>query len=257
MKKERRALLREKMKPAVPGHGGPAMRLSRFRPSHLLDGLPVNLPPLSPEHFYCSAPRTGRRYLRSTMLLCCYQLFNTLSCWNPELWKVISASFHGGLTPQDGTFDLPPPLPSPSLKSQHATEIKADQLRFILLFIKQKFYQQPKGKGSQEGQKQHFHKSCSSGEHIWKQISKKAVLVGQFCIHPSSRLMITHRGSNLKSSQDDVWCQTLTTTDLLITPKLPAHVTLSEYSLFCINIILPLHKNTKLRFPASCTCLKT
>lgn len=45
---------------------------------HLLGRLPMNLQ----QQFYCSATNMGRRHLRSTMLLCCYQLFNTASRWN-------------------------------------------------------------------------------------------------------------------------------------------------------------------------------
>lgn len=109
---------------------------------HRLDRLPMNLQQLSPEHFYCSATNMGGRYLRSTMLLCRYQLLNTLSLY-AEIWQgysvqrmATSASFHGGLTSQDDKIDLPSPLPSPSLKTQHATETKADELRIILLFTK-------------------------------------------------------------------------------------------------------------------------
>lgn len=49
---------------------------------------------------------------------------------------ITSASLHGSLTPQDDKFELSSTLPFLALKSQHATKIKADHLRFILLFIK-------------------------------------------------------------------------------------------------------------------------
>ena len=145
----------------------------------------MNLQQLSPEHFYCSATDTGRRL---TTLLCHYQVFNTLSCWN--LAAVFCAKdnnicfFPWWSDIQDDKFNLLSPLPSPSLKSQHATEIKAHQRRFILLFIKWNLYQWRKQKEIQEGQKWYFHKSCSSGEHIPKQVSKKAALMGQCCILP-------------------------------------------------------------------------
>lgn len=150
--------------------------------------------------------------------------------------RVTSASFHGGLTSQDDKFDLPSPLPSPSLKSQHARNQGWPAQVYSAVHQTKP---QPKWKEIQEGQKWCIHKSCSSGEHIRKQTSKKAALVGQHCILPPSLCTMEAIQNHTK---DNVWCQTVTTTDLLCTPKLLAHMTWS--------IVYPV-------LILSCLCTKT
>lgn len=111
------------MKPTVPSDGVPGLEADVLEYNHwdsfsspgtvslqhhLSDRLPLNLQQHFPEHFYTSA--TGRRYLRSTTLLCHYQVFNALSCRNLAGYSVqrmiTPASLHGSLTSQDEKFEL-------------------------------------------------------------------------------------------------------------------------------------------------------
>lgn len=73
----------------------------------------------------------------------CWATIRYLTHCLAEIWQgysvqrmITSASLHGSLTSQDDKFELSSTLPLLSLKSQHITKIKADHLRYILLFIK-------------------------------------------------------------------------------------------------------------------------
>lgn len=177
-----------------------------------------------------------------------------------EIWQgysmqrmVTSASLHGNWTSQDNKFELSSTLPFLALKSQHATKIKADHHRFIHSTVHQiKPLSVAKMKGNSGS-------GIISKLLIWwahlKQISKSTAPVGQCCILPPGLQLCTVRmiqnRTKMRFGAKHWLPQTCSHLKNCLHTWPP-----QEYSLPCINIIFLCITYKKLKFSASCTCLK-